>query len=236
MNTLSGPRHLRLETRGSIGLVFLSRPPVNAVNREMFESIDEVFSAPHEHFDSVRAIGLLSDLPHFCGGHDQDEADLVGTPGYLKQAARHVASIRRCPLPVVAGVTGAAAGTGFILAAAADVLVASPDAAFWLPEVELGLLGGAGHAARVLPPALVRLLVLTGQRISGSELVELGGALGARDAAAVVQTVIDLCDRIASRDPQVVRAARSVLDSIVPDASEVHVGEMTVSEKLILET
>lgn len=219
-----------------MGLVFLSRPPVNAVNSKMLESIDEVFSAPHEHFDSVHTIGFLSDLPHFCAGHDRDEVGLVRSPGYLQQAANHIASIRRCPLPVVAGVTGAAAGTGFILAAAADLLVASPDARFWLPEVELGMLGGAGHAARVLPPALVRLLVLTGQRISGSELVEKGGALRAPDAASVAETVIDLCERIASRDLQVVRAARSVLDSIGPDATEVHLSEMSVSEKLRLET
>ncbi len=235
MNTDSGPRHLRLETRGSVGLVFVSRPPVNAVNREMLESIAEVFSAPDEHFHSVHVIGLLSDQPHFCAGHDRDEAHLVGSPGYLEQAAHNIASIRRCPVPVVAGVTGAAAGTGFILAAAADMLVASPDARFWLPEVELGMLGGAGHAARVLPPAIVRRLVLTGQPIFGSELVEMGGALGAPDAASVAQTVIDLCEQIASRDPQVVRAARSILDSIGPDASELHMSEMTLSEQLTSE-
>ncbi len=223
---------LRLERHGQVGYVYLSRPPVNAIDDEVLTAIAAVFGAPSSHFGSVTALALLSDGKHFSAGHDRSEAHRILEPGYLESAAHRIASIHDCVLPVVAGVSGAASGTGFILAAAADLVVMDPRAEFWLPEVELGMLGGAGYARRVLPQAVVRLLALTGRHISGARMIELGAGLPPDPGTSVRETVVALADLIASRRPDTVSAARQVLNMTEFNAADLHRMEMATSIEL----
>lgn len=223
---------IRVERHGQVGYVYLSRPPVNAVNDEMLSSIATVFGAPATYFGRVTALALFSDGEHFSAGHDRNEAHRILEPSYLRSAAERIASIHNCILPVVSGVSGAAAGTGLILAAAADLMVIDPRADFWLPEVELGILGGAGYARRVLPQPVVRLLALTGRHISGAMMIELGAGLPPDPGTSVQETAAALADIIASRRVDTISAARQILAMTEHNAVDLHLMEMETSTDL----
>lgn len=218
---------VRTEVRGHVGVVTLCRPPVNALGLQTLERLAAVLSDPTNALPDARAIALIADGPHFSAGHDREEQRRITEPGYLEKAASHLRVVLECPLPLVAGVDGAAIGTGFILAACADVLVVAPDAQVQLPEVTLGMLGGAGHALRWLPPAVVRHLVLLGGVLPGTALHSVGVLSSAPGAAR--DRALEVAEELAGRDAQAVAAARGLLDSLIPDAADVHVREMRIS-------
>lgn len=217
---------LRLEVTDGVGVVTLARPPVNAVDQRLLDALAECFARPWAHLPGARALVLLGEGAHFCAGHDRAEAELRSDEGFLMRAVEALAAVRDAPLPVVAGVQGGAVGTGLILAACADLLFVAPDAFVALPEVELGMLGGAGHAARWFPPAIVRRLVLLGERVSGEHLHAAGSALAPLPGASVQESARDAAHRLGSRSPAVVAAAREVLARSELDVVAIHREEM----------
>lgn len=217
---------------GGVGVVRLARPPVNAIDEALLASIAQVMEDPEPWLPGVRAIALLARGPHFSAGHERAEFGRIQEPGYLSAAADHLAGVLGCPLPVVAGVHGAAVGTGFILASCADVLIVAADAEVSLPEMHLGMLGGAGHAARWLPPAMVRHLVMTGERVSGRALHTVG-VLAPRDRETAEMRALDVAAALARRPPSLLAGARAVLDGIGPDAIAVHRDEMRRNRSML---
>lgn len=210
---------------GPVGVIALDRPPVNALDAGMLARLADVFGQPARWFPEARSLALVTFGKHFSAGHDRTERAAVTDPGYLAEAADHLAQVLACPLPVVAGVDGAAIGTGFILACCADLLVVAPDASISLPEVTLGMLGGAGHAARWLPPALVRRMVLTGETVAGSELHGVG-LQAPEPGQRASDRAVTVAAGLAVHDPRVLRAAREVVDGLSLDAATIHRDEM----------
>lgn len=223
MNDLGG---IHIEPRGEVGVVKLSRPPVNAIDANMLRSLAAVFQDPTAWFPRVKAIALVADGPNFSAGHDRSEHSLIGDPDYLALAAADLETVLNCPLPVVAGVHGVAVGTGFILSASTDILVVEPDAKIWLPELELGLLGGSGHASRWLPPAVVRRMVLLGETLLGVDLYRMGAALAPAENRSAAEEAINVASTLARRQPEIVNDAREVLKGLSPDAADIHREEM----------
>lgn len=168
---------VRLEPMGRVGTIHLARPPVNAFDERMLAALAAAVQRPTSWCPGARSLLLVADGPHFSAGHDRAEAELRHDPGFLARAVTWLGALAHAPLPLVTAVHGAAVGTGAIAAFTADLVVAEPDAQVALPEVGLGMLGGAGHAARWLPTAWVRRLVLTGASISGERLAALGAVL-----------------------------------------------------------
>jgi len=214
----------RLETEGSVGIVRLSRPPVNAVTFALLGELAEVIANPHHRFPKATALVLVADGPHFSAGMDRTELQAVNRQR-LNDAAEALAAILDGPLPLVAAVHGSAVGTGFILAACADILVIESNAEVWLPEVDLGMLGGAGHAARWLPGPLVRRMVLTGERVRG-EVFHRQGAVDPSGESTVGETAMNIAQRLANKDVSVIRVARQVLAQVEIEAASIHRTEM----------
>lgn len=215
---------LRLGQQGPVGVVSLARPPVNAVTFDLLERLADILSRPERWFPEATALVLAGDGPHFSAGMDRAELAILDRDR-LTRAAAALAAVLHRPLPLVAAVHGSAAGTGFILAACADLLVIDPQAKVWLPEVEIGMLGGAGHARRWLPMPLVRRMTLHGDEIPGTTLHQ-HGALRPPDESTALETGLEAARRLAGRDPSLLTQAREVLAGLESDAAATHHQEM----------
>jgi enoyl-CoA hydratase len=151
-----------------------------------------------------------------------DIKHLQATPGFTallgvnEGCADAFAAVYDCPVPVVAAVHGHCVGGGVGLAGNADVLLASHDAWFALPEVDRGALGAATHLARLVPQHRMRHMVYTADRAPAAELHRYGSVLRLVDRADLRDAALRVAERIAAKDPVVVRAAKRSLNGIDP--------------------
>jgi enoyl-CoA hydratase len=200
---------IELQVRDHVALVTLQRPPVNATNRAMRLELTRLFDAIGDRQD-IRAVVLTGAGKTFCAGADiKERTELTGEPGEyneLNRLAREMFySILECPKPVVAAVNGHALGAGMAIALCCDILLASQDAVFGMPEIDVGLAGGVKYLQRHLPPSKVRRLLLTGQRISATELYRLGVLEECVPANDLMPQAMALAAEIASKSPMTVR-------------------------------
>lgn len=218
------PAGVRLDLIGNgqtvVAEVVLDRAPVNALDLATLERIATIVVGL-----AGRPAILRADGPHFSAGHDLMETDRLREGGYLARCSAALEAVLMSPGPLIGVVHGAAIGTGLILAACCDLLVIVDGARLALPEVERGLLGGAGHAARWLEAPWVRRAVLLGEDIPTKVLLA-GGALGAPDGETACRTARTMARRLAERQAPVVASAREVLRELGADAAAVHRGEM----------
>ena len=214
---MSNDAGLRIEfpqDHPGVMLLTLDRPPVNAMSLALFTKLrDTMLKAADDQ--KVRCIVLTASGKLFCAGADVKELSERTTQSQL---ARSVVSracfdaIRSCPVPVIAAVNGAALGAGLVIASCCDMLVASKDATFSLPEVNVGVMGGTRHAARVLPDKLMRYLALTGRKIGADALMRHGGANEVVAPEKVLDTAFEIADEIARKGPNTVRLLKESIN------------------------
>lgn len=195
-------------------LATIDRPPANAFTPELFARMREFFLTIGQQGD-VRCIVLTGAGRMFSAGADVKKLNDRTTEGYI---ARSVFSrgcfdaIRRCDVPVIAAVNGAALGAGLVVASSCDLMVASEAAYFSLPEVNVGVMGGTRHSARLLPDKLVRYLALTGRRIDARALMAHGGCNEVVPPDRLMDAAFDLADEIARKSPMGVRLMKESIN------------------------
>ncbi len=195
-----------------VAVVTLARPPVNALGRDLREEMLRTFDALQDR-DDVRAIVLTARGKVFCAGADIKEKQALGSaPGDHLRANRLTREAFYCILdsskPVIAAVNGAALGAGFVLAACCDLVFAAEGAVFGMPEIDVGLGGGASFLQRILPPSKMRRMMLTGERIPAAELYRLGAVEACLPEAQVLSAALGVATAIAAKSPAAVRTIR----------------------------
>ncbi|MEU8247310.1 enoyl-CoA hydratase family protein [Nonomuraea sp. NPDC048916] len=202
-----------------IAEIVMDVPPVNALTvRGWFDLADAVRDAGRD--PGTRVVVLRAEGRGFNAGVDIKEMQATSGFEALVGANRGCyaafAAVYECEVPVIAAVHGFCLGGGVGLAGNADIVVASDDAYFGLPEVERGALGAATHLARLVPQHLMRAMVYTCRNVTAAELHAFGSVLeiaprdGLRDAA------LEVAARIAAKDPYVIRRAKESLNGIDP--------------------
>src|SRR6478736_6378637 len=165
---------VRLEVSDGVGLVTMDRKPVNALSREMRRALVATFDAISERED-IRCAVLTGAGSVFCAGadlKDRPDADVAGDFLAHNRITRETGnSIRECAKPVIAAINGAALGAGFGLAAACDILYASENATVGMPEINVGLAGGASMLRTLVGRSTLRRMFFTGQRLSAHDLL-----------------------------------------------------------------
>lgn len=191
---------LQLETRGSIGWVWLNRRrQLNAINDTMLAELPGAFETL-EQDKEVSAIVMAARGLIFCAGIDvawmaplDVETVVDGLPGI--EAVFDV--IEACAKPVIAAVQGAAIGGGLLLTLVADACLASEHASFGLPEVKLGFFPALNlipRLERVVGLRAAKQLALTGDPVSASTALEWGlvdRVLPSRDLHAEAQALAE---------------------------------------------
>jgi enoyl-CoA hydratase len=171
-----------VERDGPVAIVTLNRPSVlNALNLLMLRELREAFAALDADAE-VRAIVLTgSGAKAFAAGADISELNALPNAVSGAQQARVgqglTLALERLQKPVIAAVNGFALGGGCELALAADIRIASANAKFGQPEVNLGLIpgyGGTQRTARLLGRGLASYLCLSGELIGAEEALRAG--------------------------------------------------------------
>src|SRR5580658_10764619 len=156
--------------------VVIDAPPVNALDvAGWFSLADAVLDAGRDPV--VRAVVLRADGRGFCAGVDIKEIQAKGDEalvGVNRGCAAAFAAVYDCEVPVIVAVHGFCLGGGIGIAGNADIVVASDDATFGLPEVDRGALGAATHLARLVPQHRMREMVYTAKPATAEELAGYG--------------------------------------------------------------
>jgi len=161
------------ETRGSVAVITLDSPPVNALGSAVREALVARIAAAVED-PAVEALVLTGSGRCFSGGADIRE---FGSPPRDPHLRKVIETAEDCPKPVVAAIHGVAVGGGLELALGCHYRVGAQSARLGLPEIKLGLLPGAGGTQRLprvigAEPALD--LILSGDPIPAAEACALG--------------------------------------------------------------
>lgn len=210
-------QYLRWEVDDTIATVWLSRAPVNAVNQEMYQEIQHLFSHVDDLAPGVRAVVLAGDGKHFCAGNDLNDFETL-TPDNSRQrmfnAREAFWAVRECPVPVIGAVHGVALGTGLALTSSCDLVIAAEGAKLGLPEINVGVMGGAKHLSRLLPQGLVRYMFFTGEPLPASDFVRFGGVLKVVEPGTLLAEAQALARKIARHSPVALRTAKGGLNAI----------------------
>jgi len=199
--------------------IVVDRPPVNALPVAGWQALADAFTAAGREA-ALRAVVLRAQGRGFNAGVDIKE--LQHDPGHAKLVAVNracyaaFAAVYDCPVPVVAAVHGFCLGGGIGLVGNADIIVASEDATFGLPEVDRGALGAATHLSRLVPQHKARAMFYTSATATAAELHAYGSVLRVVPAAELVEAARDVACQIAAKDPTVIRAAKESLNGIDP--------------------
>jgi len=197
--------------------VVMDNPPVNALPVAGWFAIAEALSGVDER---ARAVVLRAEGRGFNAGVDIKELraarDFSALVGVNRGCAAAFAAVYECPVPVIAAVHGFCLGGGIGLAGNADIIVASEDATFGLPEVDRGALGAATHLSRLVPQHRMRAMMYTSATATAAELHAFGSVLRVVPRDELRETALGLAREIAAKDPAVIRAAKESLNGIDP--------------------
>jgi enoyl-CoA hydratase len=196
----------------------MEHPPVNALPvAGWYELAAALDGAGRDR--AVRVVVLRAEGRGFNAGVDIKEVQAGGHAVLLRAnagCAAAFAAVYECAVPVVAAVHGYCLGGGIGLVGNADIVVASEDATFGLPEVDRGALGAATHLSRLVPQHRMRAMVYTGARVSAAELCAYGSVLAVVPPEALRERALEVAGEIAAKSPTVIRAAKQSLNGIDP--------------------
>lgn len=212
---------IRSEVREHVAEIVIANPPVNALPvRGWFALADAVRRAGAS--PDVRAVILAADpaVKGFQAGVDIKELAADPSGRALVEVNRGCreafAAVYECEAPVIAAVHGYCLGGGLGLVGNADIVVASDDATFGVPEVDRGALGVATHLARFVPHHKLRYLYYTGATITAQELHALGSVERVVPRADLLEVAREVARTIAAKSPTVIRRAKESLNTIDP--------------------
>ncbi|MCM6772890.1 enoyl-CoA hydratase family protein [Nocardia sp. CDC159] len=206
-----------------IEVVTIDYPPVNALpTAGWFALADAVRAAGRD--PETRVVVLRADNRGFNAGVDIKEIQRDSGHQALIDANHGCyeafSAVYECQVPVLAAVHGFCLGGGIGLVGNADVIIASDDATFGLPEVERGALGAATHLARLVPQHLMRALFYTASTVSAQRLQHFGSVYRVVPRAELDAAALEVAKSIAAKDGRVIRAAKRALNGI--DVQDVH--------------
>jgi enoyl-CoA hydratase len=199
--------------------VVVDVPPVNALPVsgwfELARVVTEAGADPEVH-----VVVLAAEGKGFNAGVDIKEMQTTDGFTALVGANRGCyaafAAVYECAVPVIAAVHGFCLGGGIGLVGNADMVIASDDATFGLPEVKQGALGAATHLARLVPQHRMRHMVYTAERATAAELASYGSILEVVPRDRLRPRAREIAAQVAAVDPVVIRAAKESLNGIDP--------------------
>jgi enoyl-CoA hydratase/carnithine racemase len=209
---------VNVQVADSVATIRLDRPPMNAISvqvqAELRAAAAMVSSTP-----AIRAAVLYGGEKVFAAGADVKEmadADYVAMVPVGQAMHASFTAVATIPKPVVAAVTGYALGGGLELALCADFRVCGKSAKFGLPEIQLGIIPGAGgtqRLPRLIGPARAKKLVYTGQHIDAEEALRIGLVDQVVPDDEVYHAASRMAAQFCAGPAQALRAAKLAIDA-----------------------
>jgi enoyl-CoA hydratase len=214
---MSGEAFVLIETRARVGLVRLNRPKeLNALNSILMEQL----VAALEAFDADPGIGCLvlsgSERAFAAGADIKEMAGASAVEMLLRDNIARWDRLRRIKKPLIAAVAGFCLGGGCELAMACDMIVAAENARFGQPEINLGVMPGAGgtqRLTRAVGKALAMEMVLNGRTLSADEAARFGLVNRVVPIERCLDEALALAAAIAARAPLALRLAKESVNN-----------------------
>jgi 2-(1,2-epoxy-1,2-dihydrophenyl)acetyl-CoA isomerase len=173
--------HLTTDAATGVATLTLDRPPRNAIERRMAADLEQALGDVRDD-NAVRAVVLTGAGAGFCAGGDLkvlagELADPAAARAFLGACHRSILAIAEMEKPVIAAVNGDAAGAGWSLALACDLIVAARGARFIMAFVKIGLvpdLGGAWYLTQLVGAHKAREWMMLGDVVTAEEAARFG--------------------------------------------------------------
>ena len=211
---------LQASRRDATLILTLSNPGAkNMLHPDMYAAAIETLSTA-ERDDSIRAVILTGADNFFCAGGnlsrllESRNKDKAETAEIIDNLRGWVEAIRDCPKPVIAAVEGAAAGAGFSLALACDMIVAGASAKFVMAYSQVGLTpdgGGSWFLAQSLPRQLATEILIEGKPVLSPRLYELGVVNKVVPDGTALDAALSWSDELAMLSPNAVERIKSLV-------------------------
>ncbi|MBO9608501.1 MAG: enoyl-CoA hydratase/isomerase family protein [Paenibacillaceae bacterium] len=203
----------------AVGWIEIDREhKANALNLDSLKELDRAIEA-YRNDDSVRCIVITGKGGKaFCAG--ADIAYYVGIEplqalAFMQYAQTVLAKLEELPKPVIAAVNGYALGGGMELSLACDIRIASENAIFGLPEVNLGLFpgwGGTQRLPRAVGLSVAKTMILTGSRIAASKAEQIGLVAGVVPPSELRAHVAGIARQLADKSPTSLMLAKQAIN------------------------
>jgi enoyl-CoA hydratase/carnithine racemase len=216
------PSELKTDRRGAALVLTISDPATrNALSPQVYAAGVEALQTA-ESVRDIRAVVLTGDAGHFCAGGNAQRLEQTrrddprAQAGVIGQFHDFIETIRVCPKPVIAAVEGFAAGGGFSLVLACDLVVAARDAKFVMSYGRIALTpdgGGSWQLAQALPRALLLQALWLAEPLS-AELLQAHGCINrVVDSGCALEEALALAERLATMAPNAIAGAKELVNS-----------------------
>jgi len=230
------PAELKSTTHGRTMVLTISNPEHrNALGPEMYAAGVEALNVAETN-PEVRSVVITGEGSMFCAGGNLQrlQANRELPPEHQAQSIdglhSWIDSIRTFPKPVIAAVEGPAAGAGFSLCLACDMVVAAEDAIFVMAYVNVALSpdgGATWHLARMLPRHVANEILMSGERMTARRLHELGVVNRVTAPGAALAEALAFADKLNAKAPNAIASIKE----LVNDAADATLSRQLTSER-----
>lgn len=213
---MSADQNVLIERRAKVGLVRLNRPKaLNALNKALLtELMDALVTLDAD--PEIGAVVLTGNDRVFAAGADiREMADATAVEMLQRDQIALFDRLKGIHKPVIAAVSGWCLGGGNELAMACDMIVASETAQFGQPEINLGVIPGAGgtqRLTRAVGKVIAMEMVLNNRTLSAREALQYGLVNRVVPVERYLEEALGLADEIASRAPLAVRLGKEAVN------------------------
>ncbi len=201
-----------------LAIVTINHPPVNALNRQVMDELEEAFDqlSEDEAIGAVIITGVGEKA--FVAGADISEFPTLTSANGEQLSSRGQAIFQKIadfPAPVIAAVNGFALGGGLELALSCDIRVMAENARVGLPEVTLAIFpgyGGTQRLPRTIAPGKAKELIFTGDMIDAAEAYRIGLADQLVPVGEALAAARKIAGKILKRGPIAVRLAKQAIN------------------------
>jgi len=215
---MSEKEFIVIEIIGKVGLVKLNRPEsYNALNLQLLSELMESLTELDER-DDIGAIVITGDEKSFAAG-----ADISSMAKATKDEIRKskfiptFSLIREIKKPIIAAVSGYCLGGGLELAMSCDMIISSSKSKFGQPEINLGIIPGAGgtqRLTRAVGKVIAMEMILNNRTLKAEEAFSMGLINAVYPVEYYLEKGLSLAQEIASRAPVAIQAAKRAINQV----------------------
>jgi enoyl-CoA hydratase len=210
-----GDQTVETEVRGGVGLIRFNRPDaLNALNPAVLRNV----TAALDDFEADRGLGAIvitgSDKAFAAGADIKEMADASAVDMLHADTIAGYDRIRAAQKPLIAAVSGWCLGGGNEVALSCDIIIASETAKFGQPEINLGVIPGAGGTqllTRAVGKALAMEMVLNNRMLSAEEALAFGLINAVHPLDSYLDQALEIGEQIAARAPIAIRMAKEMI-------------------------
>lgn len=188
-----------LSIQDNIAIIMIDNPPVNALSQSVRQGLVDAVKTINENTDLVGAV-LTGSERIFSAGADITE---FGKPPALPFLPDVIDTLETCRVPIVAAISGAVLGGGLEVALGCRYRIGSPRAKIGLPEVNLGLIPGAGgtqRLPRLIGAARAAQIITTGKPLGTDKALKMGVLDAIFDTDLIQNAIVFLKEKLAAND------------------------------------